>query len=403
VLSGQEFRRITRPRTGSRIVYVAAAPDDRNAAETMSWLLSADPDAATFQCTTPVEDVLRDVIARSPLIRWYDLVVLRRTRSGRPMLLTKRLFPPGATSGDRESFTVQCARSDMHGTAFAVVSSRSKERGFELVSLQSAKIPPGTYQLTAELRRPGVVELHNVPVELRDDQRSWLELIASVPERLERVRASHLVCLVEASGTGDQVSARFDRVKQLLESIASQGDGQVTVSVISYGSHAVDVGDQDDTPFVALWAGTVDGAIAVIDRLARRGARPIRYTRAAQLECALAETAKRLDDDLGRLALVTIGHRPPFPPKVDTSEIIPCPRRHDWHTALRRLSEHPGAKFGAIHDNDPDDQVWKQLGGHAHAELSTGAFNPRSFAAKLDLTTTGADSVPFPLILAEED
>jgi hypothetical protein len=403
VLSGEEFSRVTRPRPGSRIVYVAASPADRRATETLAWLKSVEPDAVAYQCAMPVEELLRDVISRTPLTRWYDLVVLARSRSGRLTLLTQRLFPPGAESGDREAFTIQCSRSDSRGTAFAVVSSKSKERGFQLVSVQSAKIPPGTYKPVAELRRPGVVDIHNLPAQLREDNRSWVDLITSVPDRLQPVKSSHLLCLVEVSGTADQVSARLDRTRQLLEFVASEVDGNVSVSVISYGSHAVDVGDHDDTPQVVIWAATAEAATSAIERLGKHGASPMRYSRAAQLECALAEAVKRIDDDLGRLTLVTICRRPPFPPKVDTSEIIPCPKKHDWRIAIRRLSEHLGATFGAIHDNRPDDPIWKQLGANASAELSTGAFDPRSFAAELGLTSPNAEVVPFPLISAEED
>ena len=58
-----------------------------------------------------------------------------------------------------------------------------------LVSMASAKLPPGTYTVTATLRRPGTVSFDGLPAPLRKDTRSWAELCATVPGRLDGLRA----------------------------------------------------------------------------------------------------------------------------------------------------------------------------------------------------------------------
>ena len=91
--------------------------------------------------------------------------------------------------------------------------------------------------------------------------------------------------------------------------------------------------------------------------------------------------------------VVTVGARPPFPPRVDpATEIIPCPAGNDWRRALHQLMDHPGIAFGAISDRDPDGGIWTRLGTDAFAP--TSAFDARRFTAKLGLLSP---NIPFPL------
>ncbi len=398
VLAEDEFRRITRQLSGSRILYVEVSGADRNATQTLDWLSAVDPGAATFKCATPLTDVLKDVITKTPLTRWYDLVVLTRSKSGRLAFGRHKLFPPQATSGDKQPLTVRCARSDVNGTAFAVISSRSRERDFELLSVQSAKIPPGSYQVVAELRRPGLVVFRNLPSILQDDHRDWPDIVASVPDRLDVIEQAQLICLIEVTGTTDQFSARLHRTRQLIGLLADEDEGSSTVSIIAYGSHSVDVGEPDGVPQVVVWGKSLEEGLAAIDRMERLGPAEASYGRAAQLECALVQAARQLDLRKGRPAIVAIGGRPPFPRGVESSEIIPCPKRHDWSQAIGQLRALPGATFGAIHDASIEHPAWKQLGADASAEL--GNFNDRAFASGLGLTRADLEYVPFPLIEA---
>ena len=77
------------------------------------------------------------------------------------------------------------------------------------------------------------------------------------------------------------------------------------------------------------------------------------------------------------------------------TEIIPCPRRRDWRQAIRRLREHTGMVFGAIHDRGLDGEIWSQLGSAAFTPVE--AVDVPRFAAKLGFRESADCSVPFPL------
>jgi hypothetical protein len=171
----------------------------------------------------------------------------------------------------------------------------------------------------------------------------------------------------------------------------------------------------DEAVNVVAWAESNPGTLARRLRTLRaRGPSRLQYPRAAQIECMLAEVTRRLQGPdaaaAGRPALVTIGDRPAFPHKIDRiSEILPCPRRHDWRTFLRRLAEdHDGMAFGAIRDSpdDPDgpfedaaDDVWRLLGTDMSASLS--AFDPHAFAVGLGLVPAALQYLPFPLAIPD--
>ena len=322
-------------------------------------------------------------------------MVLRRTGLGRLVLKGCQLFPPGAEAGDSQPFAIRCEPSDQYGTAFAVVAHEQVRR-FELVSVKSALLPPCSYQLTAELRRPGLVRFRGLPAELHADPRSWPELVAAVPPQFETPEPAHLICAIEVSGPGKQVLERIDRIEQLIRHVANDADGRLLVSVISYGPHSFDRSAPEVPTSILSWAAPGTMALAELDRLRQRGPAEIGYPRAAQLECMLTELAGLLAPQDGRPVLVTAGSRPAFPVRVDPrTEIIPCPRRHDWRQAIRRLREHAGIAFGAIHDRSLDGEIWSQLGSAAFTPAE--AVDVPRFAAKLGFRTSADCSVPFPL------
>ena len=157
-----------------------------------------------------------------PSSLWYELVLLRRRRSGRLEFTAQQLFLPEARRGDTRQFTVRCEPSDDNGTVFAV-AARDAAFEFQLVSMASAKVPPGTYRLIATLLRPGRVRFDGLPVKLRTDPRDWLDVLAEVPERLDAYGPSHLIVAVECCGTDAQVEARIDRAGQLLHAQGRRG------------------------------------------------------------------------------------------------------------------------------------------------------------------------------------
>ncbi len=378
--------------TGKRLLTVFSAPYEQYA-DVFGVLRSARPEAAVYHCTVPLATLLRDVIASTPLALCYELVVLRQFRSGRLMLDGCQLFEPGAERGRRCQFRIRCETADSRGTVFAVVARES--RHFRLVSVQSAAVDPGRYELTAVLVRPGHVEFQGLHRKLRADQRSWSELVSAVPARLDHTPPTHLVCVIEASGSAGQLRNRIDQIEQLLNHTDSE-IGQLGVSLISYGPHSFSRGVPDEPATVLTWAADTPTALAALARIRDRKPTVGEYPRAAQLECALTEVTRRLAERDGRPALVVAGSRPPFPPRVDLhTEILPCPYRNDWRQCLRRLSEFPGITMSALRDGESASEIWERLGWSALDP--TDVVDVRRLAAELGLYRTVVP-VPFPLI-----
>jgi hypothetical protein len=399
--SDQDLARLARSETGSGLVLVCSSPDGPYATDAFERLRAAHPQVPDFHYTAPLADVLRHVLAHDPLTRPYELVVLRHTRSGRLALEGCQLFPHGAGRGYRETLTIRCEATGGDGTVFAVFATE-KARRFQLVSTESIDLAAGSYTITAELRGPGLVRFDGLPGPLREDSRSWAELVAAVPARLEVPRPAHLICAVEVSGTKDQVAERLSRIEQLIGAVADEAKDQTRISLISYGPHSFDRAVPDVPPAVLIWAGTSDETLFALKRLMDRGAVDIGYPRAAQLECVLGLIAGRLDDREGRPVVVTVGARPPSPRQVDpATEILPCPYRQDWRRAWHRLLEFPGISFGAIRDHGQDEEIWTSLGSGALAAVN--AVNVRRFAGRLGLLSSAAQYVPFPLVETEGD
>ena len=289
IVSDHELDRMVRAEAGGRLILIAV-PLSGAAAAAFDRLCSAYPETPVFRCTAVLGQVLRDVIVNDPLTHWYELVVLRRIGSGRLVLKGCQLFPPGAEAGDSQPFAIRCEPSDQYGTAFAVVAHEQVRR-FELVSVTSAMLPPCSYQLTAELRRPGLVRFRGLPAELRADPRSWPELVAAVPPRFDTPEPAHLICAIEVSGPGKRVLERIDRIEQLIRHVASDAEGGLHVSVLSYGPHSFDRSAPEVPTSILSWAAPSTMALAELDRLRQRGPADIGYPRAAQLECMLTEVA----------------------------------------------------------------------------------------------------------------
>ena len=395
VISEDELARIMRPGASPRILLICTDPDSPRAATAMHLAGVRYPAAPALNCTTSLDEALREVIADAPLTRLYGLVGLSRSRSGRLTLTSMKLFPPGAKRDDRVTLSIECMPSDDKGTVFAVVAARTRD--LSLVSLQSATVAPGSYTLTALLVRPGAVRFEGLPASLRAETRSWAEILAAVPDRLNTLQPDHLIVAVEVSGFAEQFERRIDRATQLI-AVAAQTEIPAKITLISYGPHTIGIGPMyAETPTsVLIWSASSATALDVLNRLRQQGPAKVGYPFAAQIECMLALVARRLTGQEDRPALVTIGSRPAFPDRLDpTSRIIPCPEGNDWRTALDQLTEHPGVIFGAIHDGDTDADIWNRLGGDAHASLD--AVDIRRFAADLGLARN-MQHIPLPLV-----
>ena len=342
-----------------------------------------------------------------PLGEYYHIAGLRRSRSGGLHADMVPLFPPGAARGDRITFTACCSPSDERGTVFAVVAQPGdgSDRSPQPRSIQSAKIPPGLYQVTAELLypNPGHIRFHGLPTEPREDPRPWQEIIASVPRRLPASGGpAHLIVAIEISGPDDHsVQERLDSARRLILYVSAEARDFVCYSVITYGPHSVHLGNRyyPEVPAATLaWAVAADDALVKLDQLTRRGPAPFGYEHAAQLECVLTDLEAGLSGEEGRPVIVTVGARPPHPPRIDpVTGIIPCRYRNDWAVPMVRLqSRHAGIKFGSFRDAGRVDQLWRLLGADAAAADDVYV---RGFAQSLGLTSAAEQPTAPPIAL----
>ncbi|MFC4586680.1 hypothetical protein [Sphaerisporangium corydalis] len=392
----------------ARVVLVRSAPDGGPVGRAMEALRAARPDALALNGGgVPVAVLLREIVAAEPLRRPYDLVVLRRHPvTGRLRLACQPLFAMETRRGALSEVTVQCEPSDERGTVFAVVAWQ--DRRPVLVSVHAVKLPPGRYEVTAMLERPGRVRFSGLPSLTRED-RSWTELVSSVPARLGPPSGpAHLICAVETTGPEVQLGERLRRVSQLVTELAGELSGLLQVSLVTYGAHSYDPRIPERPVDVVDWEVSPDDAqesLKILEesragRATGHGAAEPGYPYAAQVEDMLAEVAGRLGPPGGRrrTVLLTVGARPPHPPRRHASEILPCPRRVDWERQVRDLQRHPGLVFGAICDQPPEraHPAWARLGENASAHLDT--LDPQGFCADLGVTAPGVQRVPFPLM-----
>ena len=356
---------------------------------------------------TPLPELLRAAVRESPLAAGYELAVLKRvpaSRTGpaRLVLTGQPLFSPGETQGWQVSIRVTCEPTDAEGTAFAVVTREPRPdlprqaQQLRPLQIQAAVVPPGSYDLTAVLARPGQVRFQGLPAALGSSGRSWEELERLVPGQLATQAPVHLVCLIELCGGDDRLKQRLYRLEELI-SRAQIGARPLRVSVVAYGAHGVAWKVEDSPPEIRAWAAPGDQAINALRGLVGRQPDEREYQRAAQLECALALVRERLAATGGRPVIVTAGGRPAHPPGLDTSSlIIPCPGWVDGMSELGRLLSMPGITLGALRDPTCRGGIWDQLGQHAVATVDD-AVDMESFAAGLGLCVA-TQTVPFPVI-----
>ncbi|MFD0899800.1 hypothetical protein [Actinomadura sediminis] len=371
-------------------------PDGAEPAQAIAWLQAAAPDAQTH--TAPgaaIGRMLRAAIDDEPLARLYELVTLVADPAGRLRFTGRVLFPVGSRRHDTVPLDLRFHPTDERGAALAVVSW--SDRRFRLVSVQRAHVPPGRYELIAELERPGRVRFHGLPDEPVPDDRTWEELVAAVPDRLPPTPPDvHLVCAIETAGPPERVAARLDRAAQFLRAAAAGGGAGLAVSLVAYGPHAF---VRRPPPAVKVLADrrSPEDVQVVLDALRERDPGDVGYPRAAAVECALAEAERLLTAaDPARPALLVIGDRPPHPAAVSPSEVLPCPTAADWEGTLRGLRRRSGFACGAVTDRPARraDPFWTRLAGDGLA--GQDAVDVPRLGARLGLGPAEPRRVPFP-------
>ncbi len=392
---------VTTP-TDAPVILVCSFPGGAKTDRAMEWLRAAHPGTPAFtSADVRVDALLREVITDEPLRRPYDLVVLRwYAATSRLEFSCRPLFAIEARCGDLVEFDVRCEPSDERGTVFAVVAWQ--DRRPSLVSIHTARLPPGRHEIVAELERPGRVRFHGLPGLVRDD-RDWAELVALVPPRFDPApQSAHLICAAEVGAADGQFRERLRRIGQMITAMSGELSGRLKVSLVTYATHSFERGAPEEPVNVVDWRVSPEHAQTSLKHLEERHERGTvkhGYPYAAQLEDMLAEVARRLGaGGPERTVLLTVGNRPPHPPRAHRSEILPCPHRHDWEQELRRLAQHPDLTFGAICDQPAEraGPVWSHLGRDALAHLD--AVDVRNLGADLGLVAPRIQRIPFPLI-----
>ncbi|MEV8639096.1 AAA family ATPase [Streptosporangium sp. NPDC051023] len=384
---------------GADALFVSSFPGDPAADRALEALRAERSEAPWFaEPGVLVDALVRQAVLAEPL-RWpYELVVLRADApGGSPELAGIPLFAAGTRRGALASATVYCPPSDGQGTVFALVAWR-EAAGPRLVTARSAKLPPGRYEITAELERAGRVRLTGV-TGLSEEERTWQEIVALVPARLDSVwEPVHVICAIEAGGELERV-VRLYRIRQVLTILAEGTLGQIEVSLIVYGGHSYSRHTPDAPVDVVAWRVLPESALRSLGELVHRKPLESGIPDAAQVEDMLAAVVQRLRAaDTERTVLLTVGDRPPHPPRVHASHTLPCPRRHDWEALLGELGRRPGLTLGAICDRPVEqaDPVWFRLGGgRAFAHLED--MDVRQFLAGLGLDVS-AQRIPFPIV-----
>jgi hypothetical protein len=370
-------------------------------------LLPGPRKVPVYKCRAPLSELLRAAVRESPLVLGYELAVLRRVKASQNgaaglVLTGQLLFRPGETQGCQAPIRVNCEPTDADGTAFVVVTREPRrdrprqEWRLRPLQVQAAAGPPGRYDLTAVLTRPGQVRFQGLPVPLVNSGRSWEELQRLAPGDLASQAPVHLVCLIETCGGDDRLQHRIYRFEELIAK-AQDGAAQLRVSVVAYGAHGVAWEVDDRPPEIRAWSASGTEAINALRGLMGRKADEREYQGAAQLECALRLVAGRLAAGNERPVIVTAGGRPAHPPALDTvRQIIPCPEWVDGVHELGRLQNLPGINFGAFRDPKCRGRIWDRLARDATATVDD-AVDMESFAEDLGLRMV-TQIVPFPVI-----
>jgi hypothetical protein len=360
-----------------------------------------------YECPTPLREMLRTAIRACPLRVGYELAVLTRgpdDHTSTELVLTGLpLFPIGATQGDQVTIQVRCEPTDANGTAFAIatrpprINVQAASRPLRPLQVQMAVVPPGSYELTAVLIRPGRVRIEGLPASLDSSPgRSWEDLKRIVPGQVSLPRPVHLICLIEVSGgVADRMDQRIYRLEQLISAAQADG-GPLRVSVIAYGAHGVAWRVEDKPPEVRVWAVPGSQAITALRALAKHRTDELEYLRAAQLECALRLLHERLTVIDERYVIVAAGGRPGHPHRLDTrNQVIPCPERVNGMLEIDWLRSVPDITLGALQDSQHQGAIWEHLGRDAVALVDD--MDVEAFTLDLGLGAS-VQAVPFPVI-----
>jgi hypothetical protein len=360
-----------------------------------------EPAASTRVSPVPLGPLLRRLAEDTALHQPYELVVaVVHPTSRQVMLQSRQLFAEGAQPGDEAVLPVRCVPSDENGTVLAVVTWHDREP--QPLSTQVVKLRPGTYRLRAVLDGPERVRFVE-PAGAAPEQRRWSELLSLIPERLEpTVAAVDLICGVELGGDREEVDARLSLVRELVKILDDEcpEPDRLRIAILGYGEHELDT--RRDEPRVVRGRWLAPAATA-LDALAQLRAVEPDYHEAAPVEDMLHEVAGRLEPVERKTVLMTVGGRPPHPPRPNVNGILPCRHGHDWTKLLRKVERRTDVSRIAVVDrlNAKDRPAWRRLGADALRELHH--TEPRRLGIDIGVLMPQVQRLPFPVLDEEQE
>ncbi|OAA29614.1 hypothetical protein UG55_1001119 [Frankia sp. EI5c] len=363
-------------------------------------------------------------LARVPLTVGYGLVVADVDPVTRQVRLrTRDLFAAGtvAAGGRPPTAEVTVAVPGLAPAELALaivaggpvgVHTGSDPYRWAPIAFGWAEVSPGSeLRLRLALDGPGRVRfLEPDGVRVDNPGPGWPELLAHLP-RYYGASPADVVCLVETAGTDQAVAPRLRLVEELLALVEAEhaDPGSVRFAVLGFDDHDFLGGSRRGRePTVrAAGPGTVDQVRAEL-----RDWRPSapQHDFAAAIEDALAAAARLPWRRGAAAALVTVGARPPHPPRQEADDLtLPCLVRHDWRRIMDDLAAERGPRRVAVRGQPSADlaqagpdapararAAWNALG--ADALLDLGTASARQVADALGLLT-GPAGQPLPLPL----
>lgn len=387
---------------GHPVVLVCTAPDSPMPKQALEILQRHAPEAAAEHAAdADVIATLSELVAATPLRTKLELVVAHvHPRTGELGLHGHPLFQAGALVGEQQRLAIRCPHTLHTGTVLAIVTWHDGRP--HPVSIDSVQLPAGTHQLRAVLAGPGHVTFTEPP-GVTPDPRPWSQLRSTLPARITQAATEvDLVCCVDLSAYG--FGARRELVAGLIELLNAEypEPGRLNAAVIGYGDHAfrtrANALDPPSTERVVFgtWLVPPDQAV---DRLHELEAVEPGPWRAAPVEDALARVARRMDTiPAGRkVILLTVGDRPPHPPREGPDGVLPCPNEHDWQRLLRRIEERADLVSIAVLDSgEYAGPTWRQLGRTALHPLAK--TDPHRLAITAGVIVPAHHRLPFPLL-----
>jgi hypothetical protein len=334
-------------------------------------------------------------VSTAPLRERLELVVAHViAETGQIVMRSEQLFGAGAQVGAERTLTLWLAHADDEGTVLAVVVWRDGRP--RVLSIDSVRVAPGSHRLRAVLAGPGRVKFVEPP-GVEPDQRSWSQLMATVPRRFTPpVGEFDLICALDLSGDG--FADRRALVSALIELLRDEypEPGRFRVAVVGYRPHEFRMGAEGRSVVSSRWLASAESAQDSLDRL--RAFAPGK-ARAAPVEDALAIIARGVDriPTALKVVLLTVGERPPHPPGEEPGGEIACPLEHDWRTLLGRVQRHKGLSSVVVLDSAQYlDDTWQRLGSTALHQLSR--TDPHKLATAAGLLIPPAKRLSFPLL-----